>query len=151
MTFENFPASAYYIELISNDSEELGSFTMNEDMRLSAIQIYILKAGAHNPTDSFKLQIYSANGALLAESDSVLTSEFGDIVAGNWFGYVNFTFSQYPIRDGFTYYLKIKPENTTYSEGSRYYAVKLDWPYNINEYDTDSEERGAAMSIAGYK
>lgn len=150
MSYEGFPSRIFFAVIEGNTETDIGSFTMDEDLELSALQIHMVKVGNHNPSDTFKLQLYSENGAFLTESDSFETVDFANVSSGNWFGYVTFAFNRYKLRDGSTYTVKIKSENTTYVDGSRYYGVKLDWPSNINDYELE-EVRGLAVSVVGYK
>lgn len=129
-----FPKRQYFI-LATSSSTELGGFTLPSDGDLSQVATKIFHKT--NTTFSYTLTLQIAatvGGTALASSDAITfsTATASQSAGTCWFGNVNFTFDEYKLFSGETYYARLVTTGYTRTGQDIYLGINCDWLDPVN-------------------
>lgn len=135
MAFKNFSDFQYMKYMDTSEVIKLGSFKLGASNELHVIRLATWINGTLGGSEQLKFNIYSdpAINKLIFSSawidiNGTIEDENDQIITGDWFGLLKFSFNRQNINKNLTYYGSIEARNYTRNGSTFHLAFPYDYP-----------------------
>lgn len=160
MTFPQFARDQFIRVIETNETADMGAYTLGTSTELDQISLWINVEGNPGGSETMQIEIYGSSeaGAALYTSDVVTLSDVvfneGESTefsgTGDFIGVMPFGFSRENLASGQTYYLKLKMANYTRNGDTYYIGYVFDNPEPVYSR-TIVDETAAKALILGFE